>query len=196
MVYFKVSVFIITALGLLIYTILLDRKHILKVLTVEVLCSGILAFYIFYYVGCYTSTDIDAELSADAAISQDSTCLVDVVIKWRGNSETFGFNGDRDLLAVRYNPKKIEIVYADRHYREAKPGSKLLNLDKEFQYSKMGIEEKEIGFDVTDCTDDTIKLTVKILDTGGIINYFFIHDYKVPLDSPVYWEKFGSLRLE
>lgn len=195
MVYFRIAVIAISALGLLVYTILFDRKYFWKLLVIEVICTGFLSFYIFYTIGSYKSLDTDANLAVNASANEDGLRTITLDIKWNVMPEIFGFNGNSDLLVVRYNPELIEIVSADRAYDETEQGKTLLKLPKEYRYSQMDEKEREIGFHIEDGSDDSIKLTVRMIKPGSSLKVFFIHDYSVPLASPVFWEKVETLNI-
>lgn len=196
MLYFKIGTIIVAAIGLLIYALLYDRKYFFGLLIVEIICTGFLSFYIFYQIGSYTSTSSDIILKTNSTGDDSGLYSVDINIKWEIRPEIFGFDGDNDMLVVRYDPELLKIVWASKRYIEDKQGSSLLKLSKDYNYAKIEKNESEIGFRVKDGVDDAINLTFERIEAGGTIKVFFIHDYKVPLDSQVFWEKTGVIKLE
>jgi len=196
MLYFKIGTIIVAAVGLLIYALIYDRRYFFGLLIVEIICTGFLSFYVFYQIGSYTSTSSDITLKTNTTGDDSGLYSVDINMKWETKPEIFGFDGDNDMLVVRYNPELLKIVWASKRYIENKQGSCLLKLSKDYKYTEIGKNENEVGFRVKDGIDDVINLTFKRIEAGGTINVFFIHDYKVPLDSQVFWEKNDIIKLE
>lgn len=196
MLYFRISVIIISALGLLIYTLIFDRRYFLKLLTIEVILSGFLAFYIFYHIGNYSTAETDYEMSSAVNGGEDGIYTIDINVKWSVKPQIFGYNGDADSLILRYNPELLEIVSADTAYKESKRGKSLLKLSKDFEYSKLNDKEKEIGFAVADGADRNFRLKVKSLCPGCAVKVFFIHDHEIPMDLQTFYEKMLEINIE
>jgi len=189
MIYFKIITIVVTAIGLLIYTLIFDRKYFFPLMVIEVICAGFLSFYTFYYIGSYNSSSNDVQLYTNILNKGSGQYLLKIDIKWRQKPEIFGFDGNSDLLIVRYNPQLFELTGADKEFKESELGKKIITLSNEFNYSKISKNEKEIGFNIKDGQNATTNIDIKKIKPGGVVKVFFLHDYKIPLGSPVYWEK-------
>lgn len=195
MIYFKICTILVAAIGLLIYALLFDRRYFFGLIVVEIICTGILSFYIFYYIGSYSSSDNDAVLnySFDRA---DGKYMLHIDVKWNRRPEIFGFNGNEDTLVVRYNPEFLNLISADRKYESADYGKTAVKLTDEFNYTKVEKQEQEIYFNVKDGEDYRTEVVFKGEKPGGEVKLFFLHDYRVPMESSVYWEKDETVKLK
>lgn len=173
-----------------------DRKYFFGLLIVDIICTGCLSFFIFYHIGSYVSTDSDVSLKTDIYYVGTDVYSVDIGARWNNIPEIFGFDGNDDMIIIRYDPEKLELLCASQQYKENIQGKCLIQLSQDYAYAKIGKNEKEIGFRIKDGNDDVVSLNIKRLESGGPLKAFFIHDYKIPLDSPTYWEKTELLELK
>lgn len=196
MIYFKIATIAIAAVGLLIYTLLFDRKYFFGLLIAEVICTGLLSFYTFYYIGSYSSGDNETLLNTNLHNEGGGNYSLHIDVKWKRKPEIFGLDGNDDMLVVRYNPKLIEVVSADRNYNVEDDGKTAVKLSKDYKYSKIAKYEKEIYFNIKDGENTRTKVNFKEIKPGGMVKVFFLHDYKLPLESTVYWEKDDLVELK
>lgn len=196
MLYFRVSVIAVSALGLLVYTIIFDRKYLLKLLAMEVVLAGFLSFYLFYNIYSYTGSDTDTELIVDTIPGENGVYTVKMNVKWNTVPELLWFSGSDDMLILRYNPESFDIVSTDSQYSQTVAGETLLDLPKEYKYYGNNSKEKEMGFSTPDGSDISVKITIRCLSPGECFKVFFIHDHKLPLDSSQFIEKMLTVKLE
>ena len=98
-------------------------------------------------------------------------------------------SGSSDGLIVMYNPQVFELTGADKEFKESRLGWNSVQISNDYKYSNINKNEKEICFDIKDGENSTTRVDFKELKPGGTLKIFFLHDYKIPLGSPVYWEK-------
>jgi len=196
MIYFKIATIVVAALGLLIYTLLFDKKYFFGLLVAQIICTGFLSFYLFYYIGSYTSSENDILLNTSINKDGSGEYLLDIDVKWKMKPEIFGFNGKYDFLVVRYNPNMFKVLGGDKDYSETATGTAIVKLSEEYNYSAIKKNEKEIYFCIEDGEDISAKVNFKELESEGAVKVFFLHDYKIPLGLPVYWEKEESVEFK
>lgn len=189
MIYFKMITIAIAAVGLLIYTLMFDRKYFFPLLIAEVICTGFLSFYTFYYIGSYSNSDSDVQLNTNLLKKGGGHYSLIIDVEWKQKPEIFGFDGDSDQLVVRYNPQFCEITGADKGFRESKLGMNIVELSDKYKYSEITKKEKEIAFDIKDGENSTTRVDFKEIKQGSEVKVFFLHDFEIPLGAPVYWEK-------
>ena len=189
MIYFMIITILISALGLIIYAMFFDRKYLFGLLVIVAIGTGCLSFYICYYVGTYNSKSDDVYLSAGYDNVENKYYLFNINSKWKNKAEIFGLNSGKDMLALRFNTELLQVIDSNKDYVKTKPGENILDLDKEYKYSHISKSQSDICFNINDGEDSSIKLTFKELEPGGTVEMFYIHEYKIPLSSSVYWEK-------
>jgi len=196
MIYFMLATIVVTAVGLLTYTLLFERKYFFGLLVAVVICSGFLSFYVFFYIGSYTSTAEDIILNANLVELSDKNYKLIIDGQWKKKPEIFGFDGSHDILAIRYNPKACQVLSSDMELKECDLGSTALKLSDEYRYSKISKSQQELYCSIKDGNDVNVNIVLKQLNSGGEIRVFYIHDYKIPLNGSVYWEREEIVRLE
>lgn len=196
LIYYNIAAASIIIAGIFVLSLLFERKHSKFFIVLGMLCIEMLSFYIFYYIGSYKSSDDDVGLNVDLTKLDGDNYMLNIDMRWNRKLEIFGLNGGDDALVVRYDPEQFEIVSADRNYDMGKAGMCLLSLPKDFSYSKIGAKDVDIRFAVKDGENCSTKLVVKNIKPGGSVKVFFIHDYKIPLESKVYWEKSKAVEVK
>lgn len=195
LVYSNTACAIIAISIIVILSFMFDPKYFKYFMALAFTCTVLLSFCIFYYIGSYKSTEEDADLKADIAKQDDSGYILNIGIEWKRKIQIFGFNGNEDALIVRYDPKRFQIISSDSNYDSKKLGETFLKLPDEFKYSKIKGNELEVKFDVKDGEAYSEKILLKNIKPGGAIQVFFIHDYKIPLDTRTYWEKSHTIEF-
>jgi hypothetical protein len=195
MIYYKVGGIIFAGICLLIIAFIWFRKLFWGLLIIEVICSGFLSFYIFYYIGSYCTTPEDIVLNQTVTQIDGGYHSLKIDLAWSRIPCIFGFNGGNDILVVRYNPGSVDVVSADTGFMETGSGESTVKLPKEYKYSIIEQNEKEIYFNIKDGKNFSTQIILKGSGDGGSVKVFFLHDHKKPLESQEFWEKGVSVQF-
>lgn len=196
LIYARIAALCTIVVFVLVIYFLTRGKYSWTLLVLNFIGAGLVSFYIFYYIGSYKSSVDDITLMTNLAkVSEGSYSLL-VNVKWNKEPDIFGFNGTKDALVVRYNPAKIKIVSADKSYDSGIIGKGLLMLPADFEYSIIDKRESEIRFYVKDGEDYTVNLKLLNNMLGSKIKVFFIHDFKLPIETSTYWEKGDTIIID
>jgi hypothetical protein len=189
MFYLRLYIFLGLALLLLGYGIFFNRKLLFGIVIGEIICTGFVSFYIFFNVYSYVSTPEDIVLTNKLTDMGDGNYKIDIHVSWVKKPQIKGLGGNDDLLIIRCKPQEIEVKSSDKEYMETSLGTSVLKLSKEYSYSKINKDDKDVYFHIKDGSDTDISTVLKILKPDASIKVFYIRDYKMPFEKPTYWEK-------
>lgn len=189
MIYTKVAALGILAFLIFVLSFSIKSRFSWMILMLSFICTGFLSFYVFYYIGSYSSSNEEAYLYYELKKLSEGCYNLYINVEWNKKPEIFGFNGGDDGLIVRYNPARVKITSSDKSYDSGLPGKCLLPLPEDFKYSAIGKGEEEIKFKVRDGEDYGVRLYLIDVKPEARISVYFIHDYKLPIETSTYWEK-------
>lgn len=174
---------------------LIFRGKMLYFLVGGIICAGVLSFYIFYYVSSYSSNTEEVTVDRSLKKLDEGRYILDMHIIWNKKPEIFGFDGDDDLLVLRYNSKEAEILSSNMPISESQVGKTTIKLSKTFKYSQIEKNEREAFFRLKDGDSSDITVTFKIMRDNVPVKIFYLHDFDTPLEGTTYWEKYEELNL-
>ncbi len=196
-----IFILIITCICIFILLFKFRRQYVLYFVIAEIIFMGFLSFYIFYNLASYESTEDDINMEVTANKTGEDIFLLNIDVKWNEPSSRLKLDGSGDALVIRYDPKYISIEPSDNKYKKSDMGECLVAFPKgvntkNYKYSKLGKNEKEIGIDVGSREDISTAIKLKSLKPLGEIKVFYIHNYKIPIEGNVYWEKADTISIK
>lgn len=195
MVYYIISGIAFVILLLLVLGAIFFRDKIIFFLAAGIVGISLLSFYIFYYISSYNSSPQEVTMDRSFKKTKDGYYILDMHIVWNKKPEIFGLNGNDDLLILRYDPKEAEILSSNKTIKESEIGKTTVKLSKNFNYSQIEKNEKEVYFRLKDGADNDVSVTFKGLADKVPVKIFYLHDYSTPLEGTIYWEKDDELDL-
>lgn len=196
-----IFVLVVACVCIFIFLFKFHRQYVLYFVIAEIIFMGFLSFYIFYNLASYESTDNDINMEVTTSKIEVDTFLLNIDIKWNEPSRRLKLDGSGDTLVIRYDPKYINIEPSDNKYKKSDVGKCLVTFPKgvntkNYKYSKLGKNEEEIGIDVGSREDISTAIKLKKLKPSGEIKVFYIHNYKIPIEGNVYWEKADTISIK
>lgn len=181
---------LVVALGLIFF-----RDKIMYFLAAGIICAAFLSFYVFYYISSYSSNPDEVMLNKKLTKGDNGSYILDMHTSWNKEPEIFGFNGNDDLLVLRYNPEDIQILTASKDMYETDAGKTSIKLSKDFNYSQIDKKEREVYFRIKDGAESDVSISFKASNADADVKVFYIHDFKTPLEGSTYWEKDDIMTL-